>query len=1180
MTVAEVEVLVTGNDSGAHKALDRTTAAIGKLAKEGKAILDEGAKGWGDAITQGVGRASLKASDAVGGIRRAVVEMAQETDQSMKKVGASGDDAAKRLKATESVLRSFGSTAQGVGIGLSASVTAPLLLAAKAGLSYAGDFEQSMAVFKVTSTATADEMAKVGKAARDLGADVTLPGTSATDAAHAMLELSKAGLSVKDTLGAADGVLRMSAAAQIDNATAAKITAEALTAFSLAGTKANMVSDLLASAANASTASMTEIADGLQQSGAVYATAKISIQDLTTGLSMLANAGIKGSDAGTSMKQMLIALENPPKDAANEMKKLGVSIYDASGKMVDFKKIIGQFETATRSLTAKQRDHALATIFGSDAVRAASVIVGQGVDKFDALERVVTKQGVAAQTAGAYNEGFKGSLDAATSSGQTLLQGFLEPSLKPLTQFFKTTSDVMSAMGDWSPAAKSATVAGGLFLATLGPGVLALGAFARGITSIIGLKGAFAAAEASKAAALTATTVAATAATTAETAEATATGGMSISALLAEPALLSEAAALDTVAASATAATGAVGLLTSALSVVAAAAAGAAVGTAVSHYADSLAQGKGYDNLGAMVQGKLGGDNAEEAAGDNEAWYSTGAAKRWAAAHKQRDAATELRKYLDSENKKDAASVVTRAKEKADAESKAAAARYTKLDVPKAKKPKRDRAADKEAREEAAAIKALSDQYYEAAKSVALFGKEEASVSLQYDIDHGKIKAANAAQAETVVGQLKRKEALDATSEAEKKAADDKAEWSAKAIDHMKAMGRAQIGVNELDAASLDLFGKKYAALTDVHNKQEVLWAVDEARAKLEKDRYDAGQQFARDTIDSLTHEIALKSALTRVDGVLLDIKERRAKGETITADQAGEMLGKAKILDDADWAKQLTAFGDQLQSNIDELVQKAKDGRDAATAAALGRYSDALAEVRERLAMAGDESEKYKAKTVKLAEAFGTGTTAAARITSGMGRANLVMAATLRADRVEAFRVTMKGAADSIGDYFGKTATSILTNFSLSFKGVANGFGALLADMARQQAAASAKAGVSSLFGKLLSSVFGGGMGSGFQAPVGVAAPNADNPFYHATGGPVLANQPIMVGENGPEMFIPSGHGSIATATQTKNAVGGRPINLTINVAAPNPGAFHESVPQIAQKVGQAIRQATNGLG
>lgn len=302
-------------------------------------------------------------------------------------------------------------------------------------------YEQSLNVFQAVSGANADQMARVGRAAKDLGADMSLPATSAADAAKAMTELAKSGLSVDESLAAAKGTLQLAAAAQVDEAKAAEISANALNAFGLKGTEAGRVADILAASANASSAEITDMADSLKMSGAVAAAAGIPIEDLATVLGELANKGIKGSDAGTSVKQMLLSLEGPSKKAAGLMDELGINIYDSSGKMLSMRGIIQNVGAAMKGLTDEQRNAALATIFGSDAVRAANIILLGGVDAFDQMKGAVTRQGAAAELAAAKTKGLRGAWEGLKSQLETVAISIYEKASPAIESFVRSVAD-------------------------------------------------------------------------------------------------------------------------------------------------------------------------------------------------------------------------------------------------------------------------------------------------------------------------------------------------------------------------------------------------------------------------------------------------------------------------------------------------------------------------------------------------------------------------------------------------------------------------------------------------------------------------------------------------------------------------------------------------------------------
>ena len=198
---------------------------------------------------------------------------------------------------------------------------------------------------------------------------------------------------------------------------------------------------------------MTEMADALKQSSAVAAQLHVPLGDTVTALGLLANAGIKGSDAGTSLKTMLLRLAAPGGDAAKMMEKLGVSTFDAHGKMRPMPAIAEDYRKALSGLSDEQKANALNTIFGSDAVRAASVVFGKGSSAFEKMSKAVNQQGVASKLAAAQNKGFAGALDAFKSTMSTLAIQLGTTWLPRLTQLMLALSQMASWLGVHVPAA-------------------------------------------------------------------------------------------------------------------------------------------------------------------------------------------------------------------------------------------------------------------------------------------------------------------------------------------------------------------------------------------------------------------------------------------------------------------------------------------------------------------------------------------------------------------------------------------------------------------------------------------------------------------------------------------------------------------------------------------------------
>lgn len=323
----------------------------------------------------------------------------------------------------------------------------------------AGEFQQSLNVLQATSHATDQRMKEVSATAMKLGADTKLPAVSASDAAKAMLELAKGGFTAKESMEGARGVLLLSTAAQIDGAAAATLVADSLHAFGLRAKDAGVVVDDFAGAANASTATMGEVGQALQQSGQAFHGLGIPVGDAATAIAAMANAGIKGSDAGTSLKTMLQRLNPETKKAKQAFSDMGVSAYDSSGKFVGIRDVITQLGPKLAGMTQKQKAHTLATIFGSDASRAAAIVLGMTGEQWDKLHGKVTKAGQAQALADAQTKGFKGAMSALRSSIETVQLQIGLKMLPVLTTFVRFLSanlpaavsavgSVLSGLGD------------------------------------------------------------------------------------------------------------------------------------------------------------------------------------------------------------------------------------------------------------------------------------------------------------------------------------------------------------------------------------------------------------------------------------------------------------------------------------------------------------------------------------------------------------------------------------------------------------------------------------------------------------------------------------------------------------------------------------------------------------
>lgn len=330
------------------------------------------------------------------------------------------------------------------------------------------DFDAAMSSVQASTMETAGNMDLLRQAAIDAGSRTVY---SATEAAGAIEELAKAGVSTADILGGGlDGALDLAASGAIDVGDAAEIAATAMTQFGLKGSDVTHIADLLAAGAGKAQGGVGDLGAALQQAGLVANQTGLSIEETTAGLTAFASAGLTGSDAGTSFKSMLQRLTPQSKEAETLMKQLGISAYDAQGNFIGLSEFAGNLQTSLRNLTPEQRNAALATIFGSDAVRAANVLYEQGAEGIDQWTAAVDDQGYASEQAAIRMDNLKGDLEGLSGSFETALIGLGEGANGPLRSLVQSLDGAVDSFNGMSDGAKNAVLwtVGGAGLFTLG----------------------------------------------------------------------------------------------------------------------------------------------------------------------------------------------------------------------------------------------------------------------------------------------------------------------------------------------------------------------------------------------------------------------------------------------------------------------------------------------------------------------------------------------------------------------------------------------------------------------------------------------------------------------------------------------------------------------------------------
>jgi TP901 family phage tail tape measure protein len=328
-----------------------------------------------------------------------------------------------------------------------AAAGAALLAGFAVAAAAAAKFDKALSNVRAVTGASTADMAKLRAAALEAGKSSSF---TATEAANAEAELARAGVSTANIIGGAlSGSLALAASGQVDLSEAATLSAQAMNTFGLAGKDVGHIADLLAAGANKSAADVHGLGTALRQGGLLAHQTGLSLEDTVGVLSAFADHALIGSDAGTSLKTMLQRLVPQSKEAQGAMEKIGFSAYDSSGKFVGLSETAQRMKESFGKLTPEARNSAMATIFGSDAVRSATILYELGAKGIDAYRRAVDDQGAAQRMASVQTdnlvgdmERLKGAIEVALIEGGSSANG----ALRTMAQWITTVVNAYNGL--------------------------------------------------------------------------------------------------------------------------------------------------------------------------------------------------------------------------------------------------------------------------------------------------------------------------------------------------------------------------------------------------------------------------------------------------------------------------------------------------------------------------------------------------------------------------------------------------------------------------------------------------------------------------------------------------------------------------------------------------------------
>lgn len=412
-------------------------------------------------------------------LQREIIETTNDYKALRKEVGSANADLAK----VSAVSGEFGNKVKGVGQSL-LPVTGALTGVGAASTVMANNFNDAMSQAAGALDKPMSEMEDLRQLAIQTGQDTVF---SATDAGNAITELAKGGLTEADIkAGALKTTMDLAASSGMDLGEAANVVVQAMGAFGLSANESAEAANALAGAAAASSTDVEPLTQALAQCSAGAKNAGWSIQETTAVLARFADAGIEGSDAGTSLKTMLQRLAAPTDSAATMIEQLGIQTRDSSGTLLGASEIAEELQDKLGGLDSASRDAALSTIFGSDAMRAATVMMNSGTEGLQKYIDAANDQEAAQRLANSQMsdgsraiEELKGSLEtAAIQIGDTLA-----PIVQKVAELITALVNKFSALPE---GVQQVIVVVGILVAALGPLLMVIGQISLGISAVAG----------------------------------------------------------------------------------------------------------------------------------------------------------------------------------------------------------------------------------------------------------------------------------------------------------------------------------------------------------------------------------------------------------------------------------------------------------------------------------------------------------------------------------------------------------------------------------------------------------------------------------------------------------------------------------------------------------------------
>lgn len=366
--------------------------------------------------------------------------MAKDTELKIK-ISGKVDPSLKAAcdKTTASLQRSYTKMKNTTKIA-AAAIAGAGAMALKKSIDIGSEFEAQMSTVGAIANASESDMVRLTDKAKEMGATTKF---TAVESGQAFEYMAMAGWKTNQMLNGISGIMSLAAASGEELGTTSDIVTDALTAFNLKAKDSGHFSDVLAQTSASANTNVSMLGESFKYVAPVAGSMGYSVEDISLALGLMANASVKGSMAGTTLKTAIANMAAPTDKMAGAMKKYNISLKDSHGNVKDFKSVLDNVRDSLGQLTdKKERAAAIKTIFGKEALAGMSAIITASKKDYDSLtESIYNCDGAAEKMANRKMDNLKGDMDLLTSALETKAINIYELTSGPLREVTQDLTD-------------------------------------------------------------------------------------------------------------------------------------------------------------------------------------------------------------------------------------------------------------------------------------------------------------------------------------------------------------------------------------------------------------------------------------------------------------------------------------------------------------------------------------------------------------------------------------------------------------------------------------------------------------------------------------------------------------------------------------------------------------------